>query len=86
MKVLITTPSRAPTSPHPGLHAVTLIGLAISYATGWLIASALSWMAWMAVLSVLFILAGDSFLGLRDVSWATSVSDRTEWGGSTHTG
>ncbi|KAI8464114.1 MAG: hypothetical protein J3K34DRAFT_441541 [Monoraphidium minutum] len=51
---------------------VVLIGLAVSAATGGLIASALSWMAWMAVLSLLLILGGDAFLGLRDVAYAAS--------------
>lgn len=51
---------------------VTLVGLAITAATGWLAAAALSWMAWLSVLSALLILAGDSFLALRDVSSATT--------------
>ena len=58
--------------PFPAL----LLGLAISAATGWLVASSLSWMAWAIVLSALLILAGDSFLSLRDVSSATSVGGR----------
>lgn len=53
--------------------AVTLVGLAVCAAGGWLLASSLSWMAWMAVLSVLFIFAGDTFLGLREIVYLTKV-------------
>jgi hypothetical protein len=61
---------------------VLLLGLAISAATGWLVASSLSWMAWSIVLSALLILAGDSFLSLRDVSSTSSVRGRAgaAWG------
>jgi hypothetical protein len=62
-----------PPPPRRATPTVTLIGLAIAAGTGWLIASALSWMAWMAVLSVLFIIAGDAFLGLRDVAYISRV-------------
>ena len=51
---------------------VVLVGLAVCAAGGWLLASALSWMAWLVALSVLLILASDSFLSLRDVSSRTT--------------
>ncbi|GBF89354.1 membrane transporter [Raphidocelis subcapitata] len=47
-----------------------LVGVAVAAGTGWLVASSLSWALWSAVLSALFVMAGDSFLSLRDVSAA----------------
>lgn len=56
------------------VEVVLLIALSIAAAAGWLVKTALGWLAWFTVWTVLTIQMADSFLTTQNTDFYTTVS------------